>query len=446
MHVGEALTHRGEGLKYPTLGASPLGFGVTLAAVPFNQILVLLALRVDALLQGVGSGLRTTEKLGQLGPALRFLRLHPGQLRLVSSGNQCGVLRTGRPGGLRPSEPADHRTDQQAEEQTEHEHQERVHIDSVTAAADRAVGTRARSRYHRTMASWRVYLSLVLANLFWSGNYVVGHLLAGGISPLQLTAIRWAIAAPFLIALALLIEKPRWRTALREWPMHLLQAALGLVAFCLFSYAALAHTTALNAALVNATNPVLIAVVAALLVRERLRGTSILGLVTSLLGVLLILTHGRLLEVFTTEYNVGGLYMLGAVAVWTAYTILGRTLTTPPVTSAAIQSVMAAVALAPITFALGGPITLDTAGWWGVLYIGIFPSVLSLMLWNISVKKIGAARAGIYLNLMPVFTALLALALGTPITLIQLLGGALVITGVWLTSRPARKTAPARMA
>ncbi|RLQ85674.1 DMT family transporter [Mycetocola zhadangensis] len=310
----------------------------------------------------------------------------------------------------------------------------------MTASTDMASGTRV-PRYDRGMASWRVYLFLVLANLFWSGNYVVGHLLAGGISPLQLTAIRWAIAAPLLIVLAVLLEKPAWRSALREWPMHVLQAALGLVAFCLFSYQALAHTTALNAALVGATNPVLIAIVAALLVRERLRGSSILGLVTSLLGVLLVLTHGNILEVFTTEYNVGGLYMLGAVIVWTAYTILGRTLTTTPVTSAALQSVIAAVALVPLSLALGGPVTLDSAGWWGVLYIGIFPSVLSLMLWNISVRKIGAARAGIYLNLMPVFTALMALAIGTPITLIQILGGALVITGVWLTSRPARRTA-----
>jgi drug/metabolite transporter (DMT)-like permease len=288
------------------------------------------------------------------------------------------------------------------------------------------------------MASWRVYLFLVLANLFWSGNYVVGNLLAGGISPLQLTAIRWAIAAPFLLVLAVLIEKPDWRAALREWPMHLLQAALGLVAFCLFSYQALAHTTALNAALVGATNPVLIAVVAALLIRERIRRTSGLGLVTSLLGVLLILTDGRLLDVFTTEYNIGGLWMLGAVVVWTAYTILGRTLKTAPVTSAALQSVLAAVALAPVALVIGGPITLDTAGWWGVLYIGFFPSVLSLMLWNISVKKIGAGRAGIYLNLMPVFTAMMALMMGTPITLVQVLGGALVIAGVWLTSRPVR--------
>ncbi|SFN97496.1 DMT family transporter [Mycetocola miduiensis] len=288
------------------------------------------------------------------------------------------------------------------------------------------------------MASWRVYLFLVLATLFWSGNYVVGNLVAGSISPLQLTAIRWAIAAPFLLVLAVLIEKPDWRAALREWPMHVLQAALGLVAFCLLSYVALAHTTALNAALVGATNPALIAVVAALLVRERIRPTSGVGLLISLLGVLLILTDGRLLEVFTTDYNVGGLYMLGAVAVWTAYTILGRTLKTAPVTSAALQSVMAAVVLAPITLLVGGPITLDLAGWWGVLYIGLFPSVLSLMLWNISVKKIGAGRAGIYLNLMPVFTALIAILMGTPVTLVQLLGGALVIAGVWLTSRPPR--------
>lgn len=288
------------------------------------------------------------------------------------------------------------------------------------------------------MVSWRVYLFLVLANLFWAGNYVVGHLVAGRISPLQLTSIRWAVAAPLLIALAMLIDRPDWRAALREWPMHLLQACLGLIAFCLFSYEALTHTTALNAALVGATNPALIAVVAALVIRQRMRPAASTGLAISLLGVLLILTDGQLLQVFTTDYNVGGLFMLGAVAVWTAYTVIGRSLQTPPVASAAVQAVMAAVLLAPVSLSIGGPMTLDSAGWWGVAYICVFPSVLSLMLWNISVKKIGAARAGVYLNLMPVFTALLALAMGSPITLVQLIGGALVIAGVWLTSRPAR--------
>lgn len=292
------------------------------------------------------------------------------------------------------------------------------------------------------MASWRVYLFLVLANVFWSGNYVVGHLVAGHISPLQLTAIRWAVAAPFLVGLAILIDRPDWRAALREWPMHLLQAGLGLIAFCLLSYEALRHTTALNAALVGATNPALIAVVAALVVRQRMRPRSVVGLAISLLGVLLVLTDGRLLQVFTTDYNVGGLFMLGAVAVWTAYTVIGRFLKTPPVASAAVQATMAAVVLAPISLTVGGPITLDAGGLWGVVYICIFPSVLSLMLWNISVKKIGADRAGVYLNLMPVFTALIALALGTPITLVQLVGGALVIAGVWLTSRPAPDLAP----
>lgn len=287
------------------------------------------------------------------------------------------------------------------------------------------------------MASWRVYLFLVLANLFWSGNYVVGHLVAGHVSPLQLTSIRWAVAAPLLVGLAVLIDKPDWRAAFREWRMHLLQAALGLIGFCLFSYEALRHTTALNAALVGATNPALIAVVAAIVIRQRMRPAASIGLAISLLGVLLVLTDGRLLQVFTTDYNIGGLFMLGAVAVWTAYTVIGRSLSTPPVASAAVQAVMAAVVLAPINLIVGGPITLDTAGWWGVAYICLFPSVLSLMLWNISVKKIGADRAGVYLNLMPVFTALIALAMGTPITPVQLIGGALVIAGVWLTSRPA---------
>lgn len=284
----------------------------------------------------------------------------------------------------------------------------------------------------------RYYVFLVLANLFWSGNFIVGHFVAGRISPVQLTLIRWAMAAVLLTVAAALIERPRLRDALREWSMHIVLSGLGLIAYCLFSYQALAHTTALNAALVGSINPAVIAVLAVVIARERMRPTGVMGLVISLVGVLLVLTNGQLLDVFAIEYDVGELYMLGAIAAWTGYTILGRRIATAPITATAIQSVIAAIVLAPVALVAGGEITLEPVGWWGVVYIGIFPSVLSFVMWNMSVKKVGAGKAGVYINLMPVFTALLGLAFGLPITGVQIVGGALVILGVYFTSRPVR--------
>jgi len=82
---------------------------------------------------------------------------------------------------------------------------------------------------------------------------------------------------------------------------------------------------------------------------------------------------------------------------------------------------------------LGG-VSLDGAAVGGLVYIAIFPSVLSLVLWNVSVKKVGASIAGVYLNLLPIFTALLGLAVGVALGWPTVLGGLLVVLGVTITS------------
>ncbi|MGK9146534.1 DMT family transporter [Plantibacter flavus] len=288
------------------------------------------------------------------------------------------------------------------------------------------------------MVKRRFFVFLVLANLFWAGNFVFGRLVVGQISPLDLTFLRWVFAAPIIVLLAIVVERPDWRAALREWPKHLVLGLLGLVAFCLFSYEALRHTSSLDASLVGATNPALIAVTATVLARQRMRGGAVAGILLSLLGVLLVLTRGDLGRLLHLDLNVGALFMLGAVAVWTAYTILGRTLRTPPITSSAVQAVMTSVLLLPVALWAGLDVPVDAGAWAGLGYIVVFPSVLSLVLWNLSVKQVGASRSGIFLNLMPVFVALIGLLLGTPVTLVQIAGGVLVIAGVWLTNRPAR--------
>lgn len=289
------------------------------------------------------------------------------------------------------------------------------------------------------MRTGRFFVFLVLANLFWAGNFLVGSVVVEELSPFLLTALRWAAAAPLLIALAILVERPRWRDALREWRMHLLLAALGLVAFCLFSYEALRHTTPADAAIVGAVNPAVIAVVAGLLAREQVGRRRIVGIVVSLVGVLVVITRGDPASLLRADVNEGHLWMLGAVVAWTGYTILGRRLATGPVTASAVQATMTTVVLLPIAATQLGGVELSGPAIGGLAYIAVFPSVLSLALWNVSVKKVGASTAGVYLNLLPLFTALLGVAVGIAIGWPTLVGGALVILGVTITS--LRRTA-----
>ena len=283
----------------------------------------------------------------------------------------------------------------------------------------------------------RPYVFLVLANLFWAGNFVFAEGVVRELSPLQLTFYRWLLAAPLLIGLALVIERPRWRAALRHWKFQLGQSLLGVTGFTLFTYEALKLTSSVNAALTQAINPPMIVLCAALIFHTVPRKTTWLGLTLSLLGVSIVLLGPQLSAgSFSTEsINGGVLLMLGAVVCWTLYSVLGRRNPSPPITSTAIQATFGVFVLLPVMAFTGFSVSLSAAGTVGLAYIVIFPAVLSLVLWNTAVRDVGPTRASGFLNLLPIFTAALAVTLGAELAWPQIIGGCLVIAGVFVTSR-----------
>ena len=278
-----------------------------------------------------------------------------------------------------------------------------------------------------------MYLFLALANLFWAGNYVFGEMVTREISPVSLTFFRWAFAVLPLLAIAWLIERPDWRVALREWPVHLLQSALGLTGYTLLLYAALGLTGAVNAAVISAINPATIALAAAIFLHERLGRVQVLGLVVAFIGVTVVLTSGDVGQILEQGFGVGDLLVIGSVLAWTVYSLISRRLATPPITATAVQAVFAVATMLPVIAITGVSLPATGAGALGLAYIVIFPSMAGYALWNIGASKVGPARAGIFLNLLPVFTVIIALAFGVTLELPAIIGGALVIAGVYLT-------------
>lgn len=284
-------------------------------------------------------------------------------------------------------------------------------------------------------------LALVLATLFWAGNYVVGAFAVETVSPLALTFLRWSIAAVPLLVVAQLVEKPDWRAVLRQWPLHLALSASGMIAYTLLLYGALRHTSAIDASLINAANPAVIALCALALFRERTGPRAAGGILLGLLGVLVVLTEGDLAAVLGLRVNLGNALMLGAILVWSLYTIFGRRLVgSPPIASTAVQAVAAVAVLAPAALRYGVEWPQEPGAAASLLFIAVFPSVGSYLLWNTALRRVPAGRAGVYLNLITVFTVLLSLALGDSLSPVQAGGGALVFCGIALVT--ATRTRP----
>lgn len=281
-------------------------------------------------------------------------------------------------------------------------------------------------------------VALVGATLFWAGNYVLGAVAVRELSPVSLTALRWALAAVPLLVIAQVVERPDWRAVLRTWPRQLVLSLLGMVGYALFVYTALQHTSSVNASLVNALNPALIALLGAAVVRRAPSPRAVLGMVVGLVGVLVVITGGRLTGLTTLELNAGDLLMLGAIVVWSVYTIGGRSLAgVPPIASTAVQATFAALLMAP--FAAAGQVHWPSGrdATVALLVIAVLPSVGSYLLWNLALRRVPPAEAGSYLNLITVFTVLISALTGYALGGAQVVGGVLVLGGVLLVRERA---------
>ncbi|MEW9121602.1 MAG: DMT family transporter [Thermotaleaceae bacterium] len=276
---------------------------------------------------------------------------------------------------------------------------------------------------------------MVLCNFFWAGNYVFGKYVIAEMAPLWITFSRWFAASFLLIPIAHFMEKPEWSKVKKVWPTLIVMAILGIISYNMLLYSALDYTSPTNASLVSALAPGVMVMFSFVFLREKISRIQGMGIMVSLIGVFIIVTRGNLTQLFHTAYNKGDLLMVVAVLVWTIYSIMGKRLTIPPITATAVSAVFATIMMAPFVIAQGMDLTkLSPIAITGIVYMIIGPSVCSFIFWNTSVKEIGPSRAGIFLNLMPAFTAMISWVLGERVTGAQVAGGIFVFTGVYLTT------------
>lgn len=289
-------------------------------------------------------------------------------------------------------------------------------------------------------------LLLALATLFWAGNFTVGEQAVRAVDPLSLTWLRWVLAALPLLVVAHLVERPDWRAVARRWPALLVLGVVGMTGYPMLLYASLERTSAVSSSVINAINPAVMVVMAVLVGQARAGRRTWAGVALGLLGVLLVLSRGDLSVLLALRLNSGDLIMLVAVVVWSAYTLGSQRLGLPALSATALQVVLAAVALTPFALVAGVQAPPDAPTWWAVAFIVVFPSIGAYLCWNHAVPKVSPGTAGTSMNLITVFVMVMAALLGRPPTVVQVLGAALVVGGVLLTTGARARHTPERVA
>jgi drug/metabolite transporter (DMT)-like permease len=293
------------------------------------------------------------------------------------------------------------------------------------------------------MSERRAYALLTAATLFWAGNWIAGRLLADLVPPAALTFWRWAIA----LALIAPVVGPRlWasRALLAcNWRPIVVLGLLGGGLHNVLQYWGLQYTSAINGPILNSLTPIFIIVLGALLLREPFPRRAAAGAIVALAGALAIVTRLDFQVVRNLSFNAGDLLIILSLLMLAGYTLALRW-RPKGLDALSFLACFALVAEIPVgmlyafEYASGKRIVLNASSLAGLAYVAIFPALLSYHFWNLGVAAIGAARAGVFMYLLPFFGSMLGVGLlGERFGVHHAAGMALIISGVFIATRRA---------
>ena len=282
---------------------------------------------------------------------------------------------------------------------------------------------------------------LALANLLWSGNWIAGRALRDAFDPITLNFWRWLIAAAVLAPFALPALRGKAALLRHHAGILFLLSFLGIVVFHSLVYLGLRSTTAVNAVLINSSMPLFIVLCSRVIERERASPRQIGGMLVSLAGIAIILSRGSPGAVLELELHAGDAWILLAMPVWGAYSVL---LKRRPQELGGLEFLFVIVCagvlvMTPAAAAVmlhSPPAYPGHGAALSVLYIALGASVLAYLCWNRGVGVVGANAAGITVHLLPAFGTVLAiLLLGESFAPFHAAGIGTIVAGVLLATR-----------
>lgn len=291
---------------------------------------------------------------------------------------------------------------------------------------------------------WTTHLKLLASAVFWGGTWISGRHLAQVMGPFSAAFLRFVLASAFLLFLTRRLSGGIALPKRRDWPGLLLLGLTGVFGYNAFFFAGLKSVPASRAALIVAAIPTVVSLYAGLALGERFGRVRAAGIALSFAGVGLVLSGGDPAALFRGGTSPGDLLILCCVACWSAYTLAGRSVMTrvSPLFAVTWSCLAGGALLLPP--ALGGGLLADMAraglrDWLHLAFLGIMATGYGFFWYYEGIKTLGASRAGVYINLVPVVAVLLGVAaLGEPLGWPLAVGGAMVLGGVRLTQKQER--------
>lgn len=287
------------------------------------------------------------------------------------------------------------------------------------------------------------YLIMIITALVWGAAFVAGKFALADFSNNMVNFLRFILAIPLMFIILGAMKTKQWLPKGKQWLVVIFAGVMGIFGYNTFFMLGLSHTSAMNASVIISANPAVTAILARIFVGETFSGRRILGIILALIGVAVVVTGGNVSAVIQNGINLGDMYMMGGVLTVAIYALGSASLMQKhkidPLLLTTWSFIVCVIIMIPLAW---GDISdfdwshVSSSAWWAIGYLAVFASVVGYWFQLIGVKGLGAARAAIFLNLIPVFaTILAALLLGESVMMIKVAAMIIIMVGVFLGSK-----------
>lgn len=286
------------------------------------------------------------------------------------------------------------------------------------------------------------YLEVLFTVIVWGGTFIATKIALREVSPATIVWIRFGMGT-LILGAAVFARKQFAIPERSEWLYFAMLGFLGVTFHQILQATGLQTAKATTTAWIVATTPVFIAILGWLALKERLNGVQVIGMLLAMFGVLLIVSKGDFGALFTGEEGTFGDFLILVSSVnWAVYTILSRReLARHPAARMMFFVMLLGWFFVNIWIfgfgpGLGEIGDLTSSGWGAILVLGVFGSGLAYIAFYDALQEIPASQLGVFFNVEPLVTTLLAsIMINEAITAITLIGGAIIILGIWLVNR-----------
>ncbi len=286
------------------------------------------------------------------------------------------------------------------------------------------------------------YIFLLLTVTFWAGNFIVGKYASlYEVPPFSLNFYRWFFAwlilAPF--TLPEIIKKKEY--IVKNYKLFIILGVTSITIFNSIVYYSLNFTQVISGVLMISTIPVMIMFFSSILKIEKTNVFQIIGVILSFLGVIIIITKANFEILKNLDFNKGDITMVVAMFSWALYSTLLKRQKYELSQISLLQVVISfgLIFLIPVYFIeyqVGFRIDLNKPFILILLYVVLLPGLASFILWIKGISMIGANRSGVFLHLMPIFSAIMAMIFfNEKFMFYHILGACFIVTGILLSNR-----------